>query len=303
MDFAHLRRMNLNQLITFLVVAEEGSFRAAADVLNISQPALSVQIRQLEEALETLLFRRTSRAMKLTDAGQMLLPVARELANEVETVTRSFRQEAYLKRRTIRVVTIPLFASMLPPVIERFKRRHRTLDVRLSIRTSSDIVRSVICDGDADMGIQFFDSACDDLEGIELYRDEFLAIVPDPMPELQGLDSITLRQLTTFPFLLQPKGSIVRSVIDRHLQAQGLTITALHELRPANGLVALVSAGLGVAILPQATAQFLNLDGCQLICVSDISPRPGSLVRPANRPAAGPVAALHTFLSEALIRP
>lgn len=303
MDHALLRRINLNQLVTFLVVANQGSFRGAAAVLNISQPALSVQIRQLEEALETTLFRRTSRAVVVTEEGSRLLPVAQMLVSQIETVTQALRQESYQKRHIIRLVALPFVANLLTPIIEQFSHTHQKLEVRLTIEESSEAGASRISKGDADFGILFSKSGHDDLEFRELWRDEIMALVPASIPEFVNRSSISLQELSGYPILLQPPGSIVREELEAKLLERDLAIDVAHELRPADGLVALVCAGLGIAIMPKGTCHFLNLEGCRMLHLSGMTPRPFGLVLPLSRPAAAPVAELRDFVAELLRAP
>lgn len=88
-----LRRLNLNHLLGFLAVAEAGSFRAAAGHMHVSQSALSVQVRQLEEVFGVPLFHRTTRSVTLTVEGERLLPVVRRLAGDMAQVTLELREK------------------------------------------------------------------------------------------------------------------------------------------------------------------------------------------------------------------
>ena len=300
LNHALLQRINLNHLVTFLAVAEARSFRGAAAVRNVSQSALSVQIRQLEDALGTRLFDRTTRSVNLTPTGTRILPVARQLAKEVTAVARALQEEANLKKHTVRLATNPLGAHIVPAAIRAFGNLHKDLDVHLVVKETSKAVASLLGDDEADLGILYLQSESPEFSFTEILRDEFLAAVPSSDPFLASLTQISLKDLSVQKFLIQPQGSFVREVLDAQFKAQNLTPNVLLELRPADGLIALVSAGLGVAVLPQGTARFLNLNGCHLMKLKDVTPRPLGLALPAKKRSSTAAVALHDFLARHL---
>ena len=300
LDHALLQRVNLNHLITFLAVADAHSFRGAASVLHVSQSALSVQIRQLEDALGTPVFDRTTRSVKLTATGERILPVARQLANDVTSLVRTLREEANLQKHAVRLATMPFAAHVLPAPIKTFCDLHKDLEIQLAVKETSRTVASMVTEGEADLGIIYMQTPHPGVTFTEIFRDEFLAVVPAEQIGLSELAHISLKELAAYEFLIQPPGSIVRDVLDTHFKAQGLTPHIKIELRPADALVALVSAGLGVAVLPQGTARFLNLTGCHLIRLEDVTPRPLGLALPALKTSSAATVALHEFLARHL---
>jgi LysR family transcriptional regulator, carnitine catabolism transcriptional activator len=117
--------VELRQLRAFIVVARFGSFTRAAELLNLSQPALTVQIRQLEQALGLKLFDRNTRTVELTRMGRDLLPVLTRLLGEVDQVVSSTREMATVKYGIVRVAALPsVAATLLPPLIARFRQRY-----------------------------------------------------------------------------------------------------------------------------------------------------------------------------------
>ena len=118
------------------MVARFSSFTRAADLLHLTQPALTVQIRQLEQALGVKLFDRSTRAVELTRTGRELLPVLERLLGEFDAVVVSTREMATMRYGTVRIAALPsVAATVLPPLIARFKQRHP--HIRITVRDFS----------------------------------------------------------------------------------------------------------------------------------------------------------------------
>ena len=127
--------ITLRQVRAFVVVARFSSFTRAADLLHLTQPALTVQIRQLEQALGVKLFDRSTRAVELTRTGRELLPVLERLLGEFDAVVVSTREMATMRYGTVRMAALPsVAATVLPPLIARFKQRHP--HIRITVRDS-----------------------------------------------------------------------------------------------------------------------------------------------------------------------
>src|SRR5690554_2990935 len=116
--YAALQRLNLTRILAFLVVAEERSFRAAANRMHVSQSAVSVQIKQLESALGLALFHRTTRSVALTKEGALLFEVAQRFTTELFQATVVLREEANLQHGIVVVAAMPALAvTLLPPLM------------------------------------------------------------------------------------------------------------------------------------------------------------------------------------------
>ena len=127
--------ISLRQIRAFIVVARFSSFTRAADLLHLTQPALTVQIRQLEQALGVKLFDRNTRAVELTRIGRELLPVLERLLGEFDAVVVSTREIAAMRYGIVRIAALPsVAATVLPPLIARFKQHHP--QIRVAVRDS-----------------------------------------------------------------------------------------------------------------------------------------------------------------------
>lgn len=299
-DLALLRRLNLKHLVSFLAIAEHQSFRLAADRLNLSQSALSVQIRQLEEALGVPLFHRTTRSVVSTEEGNRLLPVAQLLVNEVCLIARDFREEAELHKGSVTVVSIQSVACcLIPDVIQSLEQAYPGVQVHLLVKESSVAVADTVRRGDADVGLlNITQDRPKDLTFTKLFEDDFVAVVPDSYTQLAGLQTTTLRRLSSLPFLIPPRGTFIREALETNLQEQNILIDIRMEVIDSAVLVALVSRGLGLAILPRGVLAPLNLSGTRLIKLRSVPSRTVGLVTAVRRSASPSVTLLQRFIVE-----
>ncbi len=286
-----LRRLNLNHLVSFLTIAESQNFRIAAARLNISQSALSVHIQQLEETLRVRLFNRTTRSVTLTGEGKRLLPVARHLTLEITLVAGDFWEEAALQRGIATLAATPSLAAVLvPPVLKAVAKAHPRIQIHIQVKDSSNAVADAIRQGEADVGLMSLGEDPENLAVTKLHDDELVAVVPVSNSRLAKLKQVTLRQLAEFPFLIQPRGSSFREVLDTHLREQGIIINIHQEVLHAEVLVGLVGHGLGVAILLERALSPLKLKGCRVMKLRGVSSRAVAMVTPARgsvSPSAG----------------
>ena len=125
-------QFNLNSIITFLAVAQTGSFRAASERLHTSSSAVSARIKLLETRLGIRLFNRTTRSVALTDAGQRLLEAALSACAELSSVEQALRQEASLQRGEVTLAVVPSLAQGdIPFILADFVREHPGIKVNL----------------------------------------------------------------------------------------------------------------------------------------------------------------------------
>lgn len=121
------------------------------------------------------------------------------------------------------------------------------------------------------MGVLSFSQDPRDLTVTKLREDNLVAVVPSSNQRLAKLKQVSLRQLAEFPFLIQPRGGSFRELLDTHLRDQGITINICHEVLHAEVLVGLVGHGLGVAILLERALAPLNLKGCRVLKLNEVT--------------------------------
>lgn len=260
-------RVTFSQVRGFVTVASTGSFTRAADVLHLSQPALTTRIRQLEEALDLKLFDRNTRSVELTEAGRELLPVFMRLVNDLETAVVNAKDHAERTNSVIRLACLPsCAATLLPDFIRQFRadRPDATFVVEDAVNNQ---VRSLVLEGQVDFGICAFEDDDRDLAVEDLFRDD-LQVVYRPGHPLASVPQVTVAELSRFPLILTNRGSSIRHMVEQAFAANGLSAVPTCEVGYMSTGVALVQAGLGITVLP-STAVELRSPGIQARRVDD----------------------------------
>lgn len=242
--------INFKHLRTFLLVAENSSFRDASDQVHRSQSAVSAQIKQLEEQLGTALFHRTTRRVKLTAAGEQLLQAAQRGLREVEAGVREIQETLDLRSGRVSVASSPIMAAtLLPPILAAFETHYPAVRILVRELTPADLYESVLR-GDADFGIgPASESSEFDFETI--LKEDIYALVPRRfMPS--DSESIPLKELAPMPVLLLSNATALRSMLDDSAKRCGMTLRPKYECTQAQTLISMANVELGAAILPKS---------------------------------------------------
>jgi DNA-binding transcriptional LysR family regulator len=246
--------VTVGQFRAFVTVASTGSFTRAADILHLSQPALTNRIRQFEEALGLRLFDRHTRSVELTALGRDLLPIFRRLCADFEQAVVNARESVTRAKGMIRLACLPsCAASLLPDLIRDLARDYP--EVTFVVRdVLNSIVPALVRASEVDFGIAVKDDTHSDLEWTPLFNDNLQVVysVHDPFmaDEASGAAALAGRSL-----ILMTRGSSVREMVDEAFAAAGLTALATCEVNHMSTAVALVQAGLGIAILPSTAVE------------------------------------------------
>ncbi|QHG65529.1 transcriptional regulator CynR [Pseudomonas putida] len=239
----------------FLAVAAHHSFTKAATALHVSQPALSQQVRQLEESLGAQLFDRSGRTTRLTDAGEVYLAYARRAAQELEEARRAIHDVSDLSRGSLRVAVTPTFTTYLVgPLVEAFHNRYGniTLNVR---EMSQERMETLLLADELDVGIAFEGTQAQDIEASPLLV-ETLALVVNRRHPLAQATSIGLEALSAESLVLLSGEFATREQIDRFCQQHGIhpqvrmeanTISAVTEIVRRTTLSTLLPATIALA--------------------------------------------------------
>lgn len=239
--------LSLDQLATFVEVIELGSFSAAADRLNISQPAVSLQVRQLEKRLGVRLIERIGRKATPTAAGTELLAHAgrinREVSGALDAMAR-YTTETIGRVRLGTGATACIY--LLPPLLRSLRQGFPSLDITVSTGNTPDMVKAVE-DNVLDIALVTMPASGRMLEIKSILRDEFVAVAPAGVvmpPE------VTAAELSKNPLILfEPSGN-TRRIIDRWFEQSGVSLQPVMSLGSVEAIKELVRAGLGWAILP-----------------------------------------------------
>lgn len=257
--------LNLAHLATFRLVIQRGSFSAAADVLGISQPAVSLQIRQLEHFLRSRLLERTGRGVKATAAGLALLTHGERIEQAVEETLRSLDAFSHEVSGTVSLGTgATACIHLLPPLLQQLRETYPLLKVGVTTGNTPGVVRAIE-ENRLDLGLVTMPVSGRGLEITPILDEEFVCISAqeeecEPTPD----------SLHTLPLIAFESGSGTRALIDGWFQASGLQPEPVMQLGSIEAIKRMVRAGLGYSIVPRiAVEQVADREG---LCVLSLTP-------------------------------
>jgi len=245
------------RLQVFHTVARLLSFTKAAETLHMTQPAVTFQVRQLEEHFNTRLFDRTHNRISLTDAGTKVYEYADgifELYAEMENAIREMTGEISGALTIGASTTIAEY--MLPTLLGDFKEKYPEVTIHLKVSNSEGIV-SMVENNTIDLGVVESPVGNKNLVVESCKRDRLVAIVPPGHP-LEGKGAIEFSELLEFPFICREEGSGTREVINEYLhklQHSGAALKIAMELGSPEAVKGAVEAGMGVSVVSRATIQ------------------------------------------------
>jgi DNA-binding transcriptional LysR family regulator len=242
------------QLRSFITIARTGSFTQAARALNLSQPALTVQIRQLEAALKVRLIDRNTRSVSITRIGRELVPVFERLLAELDTVVSGARDLSEKRYGIVRVACLPsVAATVMPSAIASFKTKHPGVQFSVKDGVGEKIVALLKSDH-VDFGISAGELDDPQFETSVLMNDHMHAVYLTPHP-LHTEKRITAEKLSHYPLIMMDEESTVRKLVDRAFRHAGVAARPIIEATYMATAIGMVQARLGVAILPSAAIE------------------------------------------------
>jgi DNA-binding transcriptional LysR family regulator len=247
--------VNLHQLKIFLMVAKHQHFSKAAEELHLTQSAVSMQIKQLEETLGAALFDRLGKTTHLTAAGRILEEQALRMLGIEREIYQAIEELKGLKRGSVAVgaSTTP-GVYILPAILGRYRRRYPQISLSYWIAETQQIEQMTL-KNQLDFGVVGGHLVEQDLR-IEPYLTDELILVVGANHPLAAETGVKLEALQRLPFILRPKGSATRKVIDETFEKMGLKLNVTMELRDAESVKRLVIAGLGVTIISKHAVRY-----------------------------------------------
>jgi DNA-binding transcriptional LysR family regulator len=248
--------MELRQLRYFVAVAEELNFSRAARRLHMSQPPLSLQIKAIEEELDTVLLARTRRRVELTEPGRLFLDRARSILSTVDGSGDAVRRAARGEAGEIRVAftgSVPMFEAF-PRFLQAFRERFPAVRVELGHMSTGAQLQAIV-DRKIDVGFlrpSLLFTPSSDIAVSPVWEDELQVVLAEGHPLARGRSPVRLADLAEQPFIMFPRG-IGCGLFD-HVMAlcnrAGFVPRVVQEAREGTTILALVAAGTGISILP-----------------------------------------------------
>lgn len=240
---------DLAEIQAFVAVAEKLNFRAAAESLFISQPALSRRIDKLEQSVGARLIERTTRRVSLTEAGMHLREHARAAIGELELGMRGISECANRRGGLVTMACVPsLVTHTLPRILKSFAERNPLVRLRIIDEAPQAVLASVVS-GEAEFGVNFIGNQEPDIEFQAIYTEAYvLALRSDHA--LARRKSVDWEELVDEKFVAVSAGSASRILIDHALAKLPRRPRVSYEANHVNGALGMVEAGLGIAAIP-----------------------------------------------------
>jgi DNA-binding transcriptional LysR family regulator len=237
--------MNLRHLSVFHGVAKAGSVNAAARLLHTSQPAISRELRTLEERLGAALFDRLPRGMRLTEAGRVLLGYAERIFGLEEAAERAMRELADLEGGQLAIgASNTLGTYLLPAFVAAFHTRYPKVSLNLEVGNTQEIVKAVL---DSRCALGFVEGRIRDeaIEAKEFRRDRIVAVVA-PGHSLAKASALPVRSLAELPAILREPGSGTREIVERAFTRHRVALRCGLQINNSEALKRAVMGGGGV---------------------------------------------------------
>jgi len=262
--------MNVKQLRAFLAVAQYLSFAQAGESLHLSQPALSLAIKSLEEDLGGQLLTRTTRNVNLTPEGETLLPLARQLLADWDNTEELLRQRFTLQMGRVSVAAMPSFAgNLLPKALKVFRGRYPRVNVAVHDVINEQVLE-MVRHRRVELGIGFEPESSNALLFTPFYLDRFVAVVAGDSP-LAELEEVSWAQLLGEDFIALQRPSAVRLLLEQAVQSQHGKLSVAFESHQLSTIGRMVANGLGVSAVPSLCIEQMQELGAR--CVALVEPR------------------------------
>jgi DNA-binding transcriptional LysR family regulator len=253
--------MELRQLKYFEVVARTLNFSRASEILHIAQPPLSRQIQQLEDELGVQLLDRSTRPMKLTNAGQFFYDQSSNVLARLAEVKQATKKLGGGTNRWMGIGFVPsILYSLIPKVIREFSEANENLEIALSELTSVQQAEALKA-GRIDVGFGRLSIQDESLENIILDEETLCVAVPSPS-ELEVRSSFALKDLvehTLIVYPASPRPSFADQVL-RQFEVRGYEPKRIYETNGLQTAIGLVAAGMGVSVVPKSVQRFSRSD-------------------------------------------
>ncbi|MCC2030267.1 LysR family transcriptional regulator [Microbacterium tenebrionis] len=245
--------MNLEQLRGFVAVAELGHFTRASEKLHLAQPSLSRQISTLEQELGAELFHRARGNISLTAAGETLLPRARRMLTDADTIRDEMAELAGLQRGRVRLGATPtLCISLVAEVLRAFHDGHPGVELQL-VEGGSNMLIDQLAAGAVDMALVTISEgrpvAGTALVRTPLLTEELVVVSSADQPPIAD-SAIDLAHLAELPMVALAESYDLRDATDAAFRTAGLTPSLVVEGAEMDAVLRFVERGIGVAVVP-----------------------------------------------------
>ncbi len=261
--------LNISQLETLLTISKTMSFRKAGELLNLTQPAVSAQIKSLEEEFKTVLVDR-NQPVTLTDRGQVFLDHATRILDIVEELKQKLSDLNHTPQGHIVLGTTSSIAiQILPRVLSYFQNQFPLIKTTIHTMPSAQVLSSVE-NGSVDLGLTYLMEHHPHVRTATLYYDTFELVV-SPSHPLASLKHASLDKLRDVPLIMLSPDTLGRRFVDRVFAEHGIVPNIVMELSSSEEVKRMAEINLGAAVVSkQSIASELRLGTLRMIKVSEL---------------------------------
>jgi len=245
--------LTLRQLKVFESVARHLNYTRAAEELHLTQPAVSMQIKQLEEHLAVPLFEQLGKRIHLTEAGQEVLGYARAINQQLDELESVLNRMKGLGGGRLKISVASTANYFVPTLLGSFSRRYPEVTVSLDV-TNRETLLSQLAENNVDLVIMGRPPADADVDA-ESFMDNPLVVVAPPDHPLAGKKKIPLKRLQEETFLVREPGSGTRVAMERFFNERGMKLKTGMEVGSNEAIKQAVQAGLGLGLLSRVTIE------------------------------------------------
>ncbi|NQZ33276.1 MAG: LysR family transcriptional regulator [Oceanospirillaceae bacterium] len=259
----------VKQLRAFVAVAKTRSFTEACEQVHLSQPALSIAIKNLEDSLGGKLLMRTTRALRLTPEGEVFFKTAMRLLTDWDDAFEEVQSRFSLYRGKISISCMPSFAgNQLPAILLKFRRKHPDINVAIQDVIAEEVVE-LVRTGRVEIGISFDPGDAEDLLFEPLFEDNFIAaFAPDHV--LADKTEITWEEAIQNELIALQRPSSMRMQIERELEKLDLNLNVSYEAHQLATVGRMAATGMGIGLVPTLCERQMKELGA--ICIPIINP-------------------------------
>ena len=242
--------MELSQLQSFILVATLNSFSKAAEILHLTQPAITHQIKHLEQELGEVLIERRGRTLLLTPAGEVFLEYARQISNLTDAARETIHHFTSARGRLTIGAGTTNTIFRLPDILKNYRQNHPQVEIRIR-NGDSDLISRLVSENAVDLGLVTTVNPSLNLETKSLFSDRILLAVPPGFPKIQ----LTMKQLESESLILFRSGSGFRRFLDERFYQYQFIPNVTMELESIEAIIRMVASGLGLAFLPEVAVR------------------------------------------------
>lgn len=274
--------MDIRQLTCFVEVAKHKSFTKASQTMHVTQPSLSKMVKNLEEDLDVILFDRSSRKVRLTDAGEVVFLQAQKIIYSLDDLSASLYDVMNLNKGKIKIGLPPVISTLFfPTIIAEFQKQYPDVSIMLA-EDGAKTVEKKVAEGEVDLGFVMLPVDEEKYDVMPFVNQEIKLLVHESHP-LAHLEKVDLIELKNDPFLLLSKEFTLNGRTIDFCISEGFTPKIAYESSQWDFIVGMVEKNLGVTLMPELICERVKDGPFKVISLTNTFPWMLGIISAKNR--------------------